>query len=79
MVSSMGAMGALILTGNTVHIMSSMIPIFVMPIAVMDAIHVLSEFADRHDRTQNRKATIQACLQTLWRPMLFTTHSNATT
>jgi len=73
MVSTIGAMGALVLTGNTVHIMSSMIPIFVMPIAVMDAIHVLSEFADRHDQAADRRQTIRACMKTLWRPMLFTT------
>lgn len=73
MVSTIGAIGALVLTGNTVHIMSSMIPIFVMPIAVMDAIHVLSEFADRHDQAGDRRQTIRACMKTLWRPMLFTT------
>lgn len=73
LVSTIGAMGALILTGNTVHIMSSMIPIFVMPIAVMDAIHVLSEFADKHRPGRERQQTIRACLRTLWRPMLFTT------
>lgn len=73
MVSTIGAMGALVLTGNTVHIMSSMIPIFVMPIAVMDAIHVLSEFADRHEQAGDRRKTIRACMKTLWRPMLFTT------
>lgn len=73
MVSTIGAIGALVLTGNTVHIMSSMIPIFVMPIAVMDAIHVLSEFADRHDHADDRRQTIRDCMKTLWRPMLFTT------
>lgn len=73
MVSSLGAMGALILTGNTVHIMSSMIPIFVMPIAVMDAIHVLSEFADKHTRDADRKSTIRSSIRALWQPMLFTT------
>ncbi|MCR9136232.1 MAG: MMPL family transporter [Alphaproteobacteria bacterium] len=73
MVATIGAMGTLVLTGNTLHIMSSMIPIFVMPIAVMDAIHVLSEFADRHDPARDRKQTIRACLKTLWRPMFFTT------
>ncbi|MCF6187493.1 MAG: MMPL family transporter, partial [Desulfobulbaceae bacterium] len=36
-------MGLLIGTGNTLHIMSSMIPIFIMPIAVVDSIHILSE------------------------------------
>ncbi|WP_419909526.1 efflux RND transporter permease subunit [Hoeflea sp.] len=73
MVSSLGAMGALIASGNTVHIMSSMIPIFVMPIAVMDAIHVLSEFADKHSKSRDRKETIRACMDALWQPMLFTT------
>jgi len=43
-VSVLSTMGLLIATGNTIHIMSSMIPIFIMPIAVLDAIHILSEF-----------------------------------
>ncbi len=33
-------MGALISTGNTVHIMSSMIPIFLMPISVVDVVRI---------------------------------------
>ena len=33
-------MGALIASGFTVHIMSSMIPIFLMPIAVVDSVHL---------------------------------------
>jgi len=41
------AMGFLIGTGNTVHIMSSMIPVFLMPIAILDTVHILSEFFDR--------------------------------
>jgi len=40
MVAVIVAMGLLIATGNTLHIMSSMIPIFIMPIAVLDAIHI---------------------------------------
>ena len=40
-------MGALVGTGNTLHIMSSMIPIFLMPIAILDSVHLLSEFHDR--------------------------------
>ncbi len=36
------AMGLLIFTGNTVHIMSSMIPIFLIPIAVLNSIHIIS-------------------------------------
>ena len=36
------AMGLLIGTGHTVHIMSSMIPVFLMPIAILDDVHILS-------------------------------------
>ena len=45
---NVGYYKTLIGMGFTVHIMSSMIPIFLMPIAVVDSVHVLSEFADRH-------------------------------
>ena len=41
-------MGLMIGMGFTVHIMSSMIPIFLMPIAVVDSVHIMSEFADRY-------------------------------
>ena len=37
-------MGLLIGLGYTVHIMSSMIPIFLIPIAVLNSIHMLTEF-----------------------------------
>ena len=39
-------MGLLIGLRFTVHIMSSMIPIFLMPIAVVDSVHILSEIHD---------------------------------
>jgi len=42
------AMGLLIGMGHTVHIMSSMIPVFLMPIAILDDVHVLSELFDRY-------------------------------
>ncbi len=73
MVSTIGAMGALIISGNTIHIMSSMIAIFVMPIAVMDAIHILSDFADRQRGGQGRADALRGTIIELWRPMLFTT------
>lgn len=73
MVSVTGAMGLLIATGQTVHIMSSMIPIFVMPIAVLDAVHILSDFYDRYPQIKNRKETLNVVMGELWRPMLFTT------
>ncbi len=73
LVSVIGAMGFLIATGNTVHIMSSMIPIFVMPIAVLDAVHMLSDFYDRYREMGDRRTTLNHVMQELWTPMLFTT------
>jgi predicted RND superfamily exporter protein len=55
-------MGALIGLGFTVHIMSSMIPIFLMPIAVLDSVHILSEFYDRYPALRDRKQTLLADL-----------------
>ncbi|MCB0995010.1 MAG: MMPL family transporter [Acidimicrobiales bacterium] len=66
-------MGLLIGTGNTVHIMSSMIPIFLMPTAILDSIHVLSEFYDRYPTIHDRKRTIEAVYDELIRPVTFTT------
>ncbi|PID73199.1 MAG: RND transporter [Desulfobacterales bacterium] len=65
-------MGLLIGTGNTVHIMSSMIPIFLMPIAVVDSIHILSEFFDRYRQTRDRKETLHHVMSHLFVPMLYT-------
>jgi hypothetical protein len=41
MLAVIWSMGLLIGTGHAVHIMSSMIPVFLMPIAITDDIHVL--------------------------------------
>jgi predicted RND superfamily exporter protein len=73
MVSSLVTMGLLIITGNTIHIMSSMIPIFVMPIAVLDAVHILSEFFDRYPLIKDKRETVKDVMHTLFTPMLFTT------
>ncbi|MDY6905283.1 MAG: MMPL family transporter [Thermodesulfobacteriota bacterium] len=70
-------MGLLVATGNTVHIMSSMIPIFIMPIAVLDAVHILSEFFDRYQETRDRRKTIVEVMDTLFMPMLYTTVTTA--
>ena len=77
MVSVISTMGLLIATGNTIHIMSSMIPIFIMPIAVLDAIHILSEFFDRYQETKDRKKTILGVMNTLFAPMLYTSLTTA--
>lgn len=72
MVAVICTMGLLVVTGNTIHIMSSMIPIFIMPIAVLDSIHILSEFFDRYQETKDRKATISRVMDDLFTPMLYT-------
>ncbi len=78
MVSVIGTMGLLVATGNTVHIMSSMIPIFIMPIAVLDAVHILSDFYDRYPAIKDRRKTIEHVMKELWQPMLFTTLTTST-
>ena len=77
MVSVICTMGLLIATGNTVHIMSSMIPIFIMPIAVLDSIHILSEFFDKYPEIKDRKETLKKVMKELFRPMLFTSLTSA--
>lgn len=72
MMSVIWAMGLLILSGFTVHIMSSMIPIFLIPIAVLNSIHILSEFSDNYGRSKDKKATIRHSINELFMPMLFT-------
>ena len=77
MVSVIVTMALLIVTGQTIHIMSSMIPIFIMPIAVLDSIHILSEFFDRYPKIRDRRKTIREVVRTLFRPMLFTSLTSA--
>jgi len=72
MVSVTATMGLLIGTGHTLHIMSSMIPIFLMPIAVVDSIHILSEFFDKYQRIRDRRRTMEQVLDQLFMPMLYT-------
>ena len=71
------AMGLLIGLGFTVHIMSSMIPIFLMPIALLDDIHILSDFSDRYPSIKDRRKTIIATMKDLYRPMFFTSITSA--
>ncbi len=70
-------MGLLIGMGYTVHIMSSMIAIFLMPIAVVDSTHILSEFADRLRPGEDPKAVITEVISNLFSPMLYTSLTSA--
>ncbi|PVZ66425.1 RND transporter [Pelagibaculum spongiae] len=77
MVTVIVTMGALIGSGFSVHIMSSMIPIFLMPIAVVDSVHLLSEFADRYHPGSSRRQVLAEIFAELYRPMLFTSITSA--
>jgi len=70
-------MGLLIGLGFPVHIMSSMIPIFLMPIAVVDSVHILSEFADLYPKIKDRKKTIRLVMNELLQPMFYTSLTSA--
>ncbi len=77
MASALSTMALLILTGNTVHIMSSMIPIFIMPIAVLDAVHIISDFFDTYPKIGHRRETLIKVMGHLFSPMLFTSLTTA--
>lgn len=65
-------MGALIIAGFPIHIMSSMIPIFIIPIAVLNSIHILSDFFEKYQATRDRVKTVRAVIDELFLPMLYT-------
>ena len=77
MVSVISTMGLLIGFGYPVHIMSSMIPIFLMPIAVVDSVHILSEFFDLYTKEKGRKNTILEVMGNLFMPMFYTSLTSA--
>ena len=77
MVSVISTMGLLIGLGYPVHIMSSMIPIFLMPIAVVDSVHILSEFFDLYTKEKGRKKTTIDVMGDLFMPMLYTSLTSA--
>jgi len=72
MATVISTMGLLIGLGYTVHIMSSMIPIFLMPIAVVASIHVLSGFTDRCRAGDDTQQVMEEVIQSLYKPVIFT-------
>ncbi len=77
MLAVVWAMGLLIGTGHTVHIMSSMIPVFLMPAAILDDVHILSEFSDRYRSLGDKRRALLEGMQGLYRPMLLTSLTSA--
>jgi predicted RND superfamily exporter protein len=71
MLSVAWTMGALIGSGFTVHIMSSMIPVFLMPIAICETVHILSDFYEKLPLLGDRKKAILAVFDELVKPLFF--------
>lgn len=71
---TMAAMNA---AGYPVHILSSMLPIFLMSISMVDCVHVLSEFFDSYTEAKGRKNTITEVMNTLFQPMFYTSLTTA--
>ncbi|MFA4992540.1 MAG: MMPL family transporter [Candidatus Omnitrophota bacterium] len=65
-------MGLMVGLGFPIHIMSSMIPIFLLPISVLDSIHILNEFFEKYRAFKDKNKTITYVLNELYRPNLFT-------
>ncbi|MEW6417589.1 MAG: MMPL family transporter [Nitrospirota bacterium] len=64
-------MGTLIGSGYTVHIMSSMIPVFLMPIAICETVHILSDFHEKLPQVNDRKKAILQVFDELVKPLFF--------
>ena len=77
MFSVMSTMGLMIALGFQVHILSSMIPIFLMCIGTVSSIHILSEFFDVYTDDRGRKETIRTVMDTLYVPILYTSLTTA--
>jgi predicted RND superfamily exporter protein len=72
MLTVIWTMGLLIGMGFTVHIMSSMIHIFLIPIAVLDSIHILSSVHANYHQKDSMAETLYHSVGELFAPMLFT-------
>jgi hypothetical protein len=65
------SMGALIGVGLPVHIMSSMIPVFLMAIST-DTVHIFNEFFFRFRETKEKKSAIIQTMRTVASPVILT-------
>jgi uncharacterized protein len=63
--------GMLVICGFDIHLMSSEIPIFVMTIAVLDSIHILSEFHDRYQEVRDTQKAIVDVMKGLFIPLFY--------
>jgi predicted RND superfamily exporter protein len=70
MISIVWAMGALIGAGSPVHIMSSMIPVFLMAIST-DTVHIFNEFYFRFREQNGRRAAILDTMAAVGSPVVY--------
>ncbi|TKS58430.1 MAG: hypothetical protein EWM72_02969 [Nitrospira sp.] len=75
MLSVLWTMGLLIGLGHPVHIMSSMIPIFLMVTGLADGIHILSQFYDVYPRYGDKRTAILETMKELYSPVLYTSYT----
>lgn len=76
-VSVVCALGMMIAFGHPVHILSSMLPIFLMPIAICDSVHILSDFFESYSPEKGRAQTIREVMERLFAPVLYTSLTTA--
>jgi predicted RND superfamily exporter protein len=76
MLASLCSMGLLVAVGQPVHIMSSMMPVFLMAIAT-DSIHIFNEFYFRLKETPDRRRAVLETLQTVGPPVRYTALATA--
>lgn len=76
-VAVVSALGLMIAFGHPVHILSSMLPIFLMPIAICDSVHILSDFFESYTPAKGRGQTIREVMGRLFTPLLYTSLTTA--
>ncbi|MCX6943682.1 MAG: MMPL family transporter, partial [Opitutales bacterium] len=69
MLSIVWAMGALIGGGYTVHVMSSMIPVFLMAIST-DTVHIFNEFCFRFAESRDKRSAVMETMRVVGPPVL---------
>ena len=70
MVSIIWSMGLLIGLGYSVHIMSSMSPVFLMAIAT-DSVHIFNEFAFRFGEVRDKRRALLDTVATVGKPIFY--------
>jgi len=76
MVAGVWSMGLLVAVGQPVHIMSSMMPVFLMAIAT-DSIHIFNEFYFRLRETSDRRQAVLETMQVVGAPVRYTALATA--